>query len=65
MKFKKLTYKNFQSTGNTSIEIDLTKSHSTLIGGLNGSGKSSVLEALCYVLTGKSMKKTTLPRLVN
>ena len=65
MKFKKLTYKNFQSTGNTSIEIDLTKSHSTLIGGLNGSGKSSVLEALVYVLTGKSMKKTTLPRLVN
>ena len=65
MKFKKLTYKNFQSTGNTPIEIDLTKSHSTLIGGLNGSGKSTVLEALCYVLTGKSMKKTTLARLVN
>lgn len=65
MKFKKLTYKNFQSTGNTPIEIDLCRSHSTLIGGLNGSGKSTVLEALVYVLTGKSMKKTTLARLVN
>lgn len=65
MKFKKLTYKNFQSTGNTPIEIDLSRSHSTLIGGLNGSGKSTVLEALVYVLTGKSMKKTTLARLVN
>ena len=65
MKFKKLTYKNFQSTGNTPIEIDLCRNHSTLIGGLNGSGKSTVLEALVYVLTGKSMKKTTLARLVN
>ena len=65
MKFKKLTYKNFQSTGNTPIEIDLCRSHSTVVGGPNGGGKSSVLEALVYVLTGKSMKKTTLPRLVN
>ena len=66
MKFKKMSVKNFMSVGNTPVEIDLCRSHSTVVGGMNGSGKSAITcEALVYVLTGKSMKKTTLPRLVN
>lgn len=66
MKFKKMSVKNFMSVGNTPVEIDLCRSHSTVVGGMNGSGKSAITcEALVYILTGKSMKKTTLPRLVN
>ena len=34
--FKKIKYKNFLSTGNIPIEIDLNKSHTTLIVGSNG-----------------------------
>ena len=66
MKFKNMIVKNFMSVGNNPVIIDLCRSHSTIVGGQNGSGKSAIIcEALVYVLTGKSMKKTTLPRLVN
>ena len=66
MKFKNMIVKNFMSVGNNPVIIDLCRSHSTIVGGMNGSGKSAIIcEALVYVLTGKSMKKTTLPRLVN
>ena len=37
--FKKIRYKNFLSTGNIPIEVELDKSHTTLIVGSNGSGK--------------------------
>ena len=46
--FKKLRWRNFLSTGNQFIEIDLAKSPSTLIIGTNGSGKSTMLDALCF-----------------
>ena len=42
--FKKLRWRNFLSTGNQFIEIDLAKSQSTLIIGTNGSGKSTILK---------------------
>ena len=48
--FKKLRWKNFLSTGNQFIEVDLAKSPSTLIIGSNGSGKSTLLDALCFSL---------------
>ena len=44
--FKKIRYKNFLSTGNIPIEVELDKSHTTLIVGSNGSGKSTHLELL-------------------
>ena len=44
--FKKLRWRNFLSTGNQFIEVDLAKSPSTLIIGSNGSGKST----LCHVV---------------
>ena len=37
--FKKLKYKNFLSTGNNDIEIDLDYSKRTLVVGTNGAGK--------------------------
>jgi len=46
--FKKIKWKNFLSTGNTPVEIDLRKSQLTLMIGANGSGKSTMLDALCF-----------------
>jgi len=54
--FKNIKYKNFLSTGNTPIDIDLNKSHTTLIVGQNGSGKSTLLDALCFVLFNKPFR---------
>ena len=44
--FKRLNYKNFLSSGNQPIIIDLDKSQMTLIVGTNGSGKSTLVHAL-------------------
>jgi len=63
--FKKLRYKNFLSTGNIFTEIDLNSHDSTLIIGINGSGKSTILDALTYVLFGKSFRHINKPQLVN
>lgn len=63
--FKKVKYKNFQSIGNGWISIDLNRSATTCIGGHNGAGKSSLLEAISYGLFGKSLKKVTLSQLIN
>ena len=51
--FKRLEYKNFLSTGNTPIIVNLDMSQTTLIVGTNGSGKSTLLDALCFVLFNK------------
>jgi len=63
--FKKLRYRNFLSTGNNFTEIDLTKSKRTLIVGTNGSGKSSMLDALSFALFGKPHRNINKPQLVN
>jgi DNA repair exonuclease SbcCD ATPase subunit len=63
--FKKISYKNFLSTGNTPIEIDLNKSHTTLVIGPNGSGKSTLLDALCFVLFNKPFRIIKKDQIVN
>lgn len=63
--FKKIRWKNFLSTGNNFTEIDLTKHKSTLIVGANGSGKSTILDALSFALYNKPFRKINKPQLLN
>ena len=63
--FEKVRWKNFLSTGNQYTEINFQKKSTTLIVGSNGSGKSTVLDALTFSLFGKPFRKINKPQLVN
>ncbi|NDB79060.1 recombinase, partial [archaeon] len=63
--FDKLRYKNFLSTGNQFTEINFTNSPTTLVIGNNGSGKSTMLDALTFSLFGKSFRGVNKPQLIN
>ena len=63
--FRKLKWKNLLSTGNHFTEINLSEKINTLIVGENGSGKSTMLDALCYALFGKAFRNINKPQLVN
>ena len=63
--FRKLTFRNFLSVGNQEVSIDLNNTKTTLIHGTNGSGKSTILDALCYSLFNKSFRRVNLPQLIN
>ena len=65
IKFHKVRYKNFLSTGDTFTEIDLNRKPTTLIIGANGSGKSTVLDALTFGLFGRAFRKVNKMALVN
>lgn len=63
--FHKIRWRNLLSTGNTFTEIELDKHSSTLIVGANGAGKSTILDALSFVLYGKPFRKVNKGQLVN
>tara|TARA_B000000477_G_scaffold27296_1_gene23457 strand:- start:2785 stop:4446 length:1662 start_codon:yes stop_codon:yes gene_type:complete len=63
--FKELTYKNFLSTGANPITIDLNKARSTLIVGTNGTGKSTILDAISFALFNKPHRNVKRGGLVN
>jgi len=63
--FKKIKWKNFLSTGNTFVEIDLRKSQLTLMIGANGSGKSTMLDALCFSLFNRPFRQIKKEQIVN
>jgi DNA repair exonuclease SbcCD ATPase subunit len=63
--FETIRWKNFLSTGNHFTEINFQKSLTTLIIGSNGAGKSTVLDALTFVLFGKAFRNINKPQLIN
>jgi DNA repair exonuclease SbcCD ATPase subunit len=63
--FKKIRYKNFLSTGQHFIEIDLNKSNATLVIGENGAGKSTMLDALCFGLFQRAFRAIKKDQLIN
>lgn len=65
IKFHSVKYKNFLSTGNVWTTIQLDKSSTTLVVGRNGSGKSSILDAITFGLFGKPFRNINIPQLVN
>ncbi len=65
IEFKYVRWKNFLSTGNQFIEIELDRNPTTLIIGENGAGKSTVLDALCFGLFGKPFRGINKPQLLN
>ena len=63
--FKKVRYKNFLSTGQQFIEINLNEAPTTLVVGNNGAGKSTMLDALCFGLFSKPFRNIKKDQLIN
>ena len=65
IQFENVKWKNFLSTGNKFTEVQLDRSKTTLIIGENGSGKTTVLDALCFALFNKPFRIIKKGQLLN
>jgi DNA repair exonuclease SbcCD ATPase subunit len=70
--FKELGLRNFLSFGQNETVIDLSNPGTTSIegqnldqGGSNGSGKTAIINAICYALFNKPFDAISLQRLIN
>jgi DNA repair exonuclease SbcCD ATPase subunit len=64
IKFKKLTFRNFMSYGNTTNTFEF-KDGLIMCYGSNGFGKSTIVEALNFALYGNSYRGGNKPDLIN
>ena len=63
--FKKIKWKNFLSTGDHWTEVNFQDCHTNIVIGTNGAGKSTMLDALTFVLFNKPFRKIIKSQLVN
>ena len=60
-----IKFKNFFSSGNSFVELDLRKYKTAILAGTNGMGKSSLLSAITFGLFGKTIKQVTKNQIIN
>ena len=65
IQFETIRWKNFLSTGNVFTEVELNKNSNTLIIGNNGTGKSTILDALTFGLFGRPFRSINKAQLIN
>jgi DNA repair exonuclease SbcCD ATPase subunit len=65
VQFTRARWKNFLSTGNDWIEVDLAAVPMTILVGLNGAGKSTLLDVIFYACFNRPFRATSKPLLVN
>jgi len=77
IKIKELTVKNFMSVGNQTQAVDFSKEHLTLVlgenldmggddsGSRNGTGKTTIVNALSYAIFGQALTNIKKDNLIN
>ncbi|WJZ27934.1 SbcC-like subunit of palindrome specific endonuclease [Serratia phage 92A1] len=65
LKFNEIRYQNIMSVGQQPVHVKLDAHHKSLVTGVNGAGKSTMLEALCFCLFGKPFRDLKKGQLVN
>ena len=71
MKIKEISIQNFYSISDLTLNFErytglvVIKGKNKDSGGSNGAGKSAIIEAMCFGLTGKTIRKSTEQAMVN